>query len=80
MTHDPHHAEYLAAVAALPDQTISRRAFAAGQAVLCPRSFGCGHQAGTVYGPDEDRHLGRMYLVDTQEGRLRFLPDELQVF
>lgn len=79
MTTDPHENEYLAAVAALPDQTLSRRSFSPGQTVLCPRAFGCGRQVGTVHSTETDRHLGHVYLVDTQEGRLRMLPDELEL-
>lgn len=76
---DAHHNEYLAAIAALPDQTPSPRTFAPGQTVRVPRAFGCGHQVGTVFSSETDRHLGTIYLIDTQEGRLRMLPDELDL-
>jgi hypothetical protein len=31
-----------------------------------------------VYGTENDRRVGLLYLVDTQEGRLRILPDEIE--
>lgn len=74
---DAHNNEYLAAVAALPDQTPSPRTFAPGQAVRVPKSFGCGYQVGVISHEEIDRHLGRVIRVDTQEGRLVLLPDEI---
>ena len=80
MNADPHHAEYLAAIAGLPDQTISRdTTIRLGRRVRVPRAFGCGHQEGTIACQDRDRHLGLLWLVDTPEGRLRMLPDEIEV-
>ena len=79
MSFDPHNAEYLAAVAALPGQTISHRVFAAGQTVRCPKAFANGYQVGTVVDRVTDRHWGECYRVDTPEGRLLCLTDELEV-
>lgn len=74
----PGDAEAAAAAAHLHEQTISPRRFTPGQHVRVPKAFGCGHQVGTVFATDHDRHIGLCYLVDTQEGRLRMLPDELE--
>lgn len=75
-TH-PGDAEAAAAVAHIHEQTPSR--LHVGTHVRCPRAFGCGHQVGTIHSTEQDRHLGLVYLVDTQEGRLRMLPDECEV-
>ena len=74
----PGDAEAAAAAANLHEQTISPCRFAPGQHVRVPKAFGCGHQVGTVHSQEHDRHVGLCYLVDTQEGRLRMLPDELE--
>lgn len=77
---DPHHNEYLAAIAALPDQTISRdTTLRVGRQVRVPRAFGNGYQYGTIAQSDRDRHLGVVWLVDTPEGRLKLLPDEIEI-
>lgn len=80
MPTDPHHAEYLAAVSAMPDHTISRdTTIRVGREVRVPRAFGNGVQYGTVAAREEDRHLGVIWRVDTPEGRLTLLPDEIEV-
>ena len=78
MNADPHAREYLAAASALHEQTVSPRGFRPGQRVLVPRAFGSGYQEGTVYSTTDERRLGRCYLVDTEQGRLLILPDEMQ--
>lgn len=80
MNADPHHAEYLAAVAAMPSHTISRdNTLRLGRQVRVPRAFGCGYQLGTIAAREEDKHLGTVWRVDTPEGRLVLLPDEIEV-
>lgn len=70
----PGDAEAAAAIAALGPQRIE-----IGQRVWVPKAFGNGHQAGTVSASEDDRHLGRVWLVDTPEGRLLMLPAEITV-
>ena len=77
---DAHNAEYLAAIAGMPHHTVSPdRTIRLGRRVRVPKAFGCGHQEGTIACQDRDRHLGLLWLVDTPEGRLRMLPDEIEV-
>jgi hypothetical protein len=78
MTTDAHDREYHAAVSGLHEQTVSPRRWRAGDVVRVPRAFHAGYQIGTVYGTENDRRVGLLYLVDTQEGRLRILPDEIE--
>ena len=75
----PGDAEAHAAIAALHEQTPSGWPFSVGMAVRCPKAFGNGCQTGTVVNRELDRRIGTVYLVDTPEGRLRLLPDELEV-
>lgn len=75
----PGDAEAQAAIGALNDQTISHRVFTAGQTVRCPKAFANGYQIGTVVDRVTDRYWGECYRVDTQEGRLLCLTDELEV-
>lgn len=77
--HTVGHNEYLAAIAALPEQTISRQQLGPGVAVRVPKAFGAGYQLGTIAAQDRDKHLGLIWLVDTPEGRLRLMPDEIEV-
>lgn len=80
MSTDAHDNEYLAAIAGLPDQTISPDlTLSIGRRVRVPKAFGCGHQEGTLACRERDKHLGLLWLVDTPEGRLRMLPDEIEV-
>lgn len=79
-TCDPGHNEYLAAIAGLHEQTVSRDpTIRLGRRVRVPKAFGCGQQEGTIASQERDRHLGLLWLVDTPEGRLRMLPDEIEV-
>lgn len=74
------HSEYLAAVAAMPEHTVSRdTTLRLGRTVRVPKAFGGGYQTGTIASRTEDRHLGVVWLVDTPEGRLKLLPDEIEV-
>ena len=76
---DPHHNEYLAAIAGLPEQTVSPDlTLRLGRTVRVPKAFGGGYQTGTIAQRTEDRHLGVVWLVDTPEGRLKLLPDEIE--
>lgn len=74
---DPNEREYLAAVSYLPEHTPSPVRFRAGDEVMVPRVFGSGYQDGVVYGETNERRYGRCYLVDTAQGRLLMLPDEI---
>lgn len=77
---DPHENEYLAAVAAMPEHTVSRdTTIRLGRTVRVPKAFGGGYQTGTIASRTDDRHLGVVWLVDTPEGRLKLLPDEIEV-
>ena len=75
----PGDAEAHAAVAYLHEQTPSGWPFEPGMTVRCPRAFGNGIQTGLVVCRELDRRIGTVYLVDTPEGRLKLLPDELEV-
>lgn len=75
----PGDAEAAAAIAGLHQQTPSPRVFRAGQTVRVPRAFSAGFQVGTVVDRVTERHLGVCYRVDTQEGRLLLLADEIEV-
>lgn len=76
----PAENEYLAAIAGMPEHTISRdTTLRVGRKVRVPRAFGGGYQYGTVATREQDRHLGVVWLVDTPEGRLKLLPDEIEV-
>lgn len=80
MTTDPHDAEYRAAILAMPQHTISRdTALRLGRQVRVPLVYGNGVQYGTIAAREEDRHLGVVWRVDTPEGRLVMLPDEIEV-
>ena len=80
MTTSPHENEYLAAIAAMPEHTISRdTTLRLGRQVRVPRAFGGGYQYGTIAAREEDKHLGVVWRVDTPEGRLVLLPDEIEV-
>lgn len=79
MTTHPGDAEANAAISYLHEQTPSGWPFAPGMKVRCPRAFGGGYQTGTIVCRELDRRIGTTYLVDTPEGRLRLLPDELEV-
>lgn len=80
MNTSPHENEYLAAVAAMPEHTVSRDAtLRLGRIVRVPKAFGGGYQTGTIASRTEDCHLGVVWLVDTPEGRLKLLPDEIEV-
>lgn len=79
MTTHPGDAEAHAAIAALHEQTPSGWPFAIGQTVRCPRAFGGGWQTGTIVARDTDHYVGTVYRVDTPEGRLMLLPDQLEV-
>ena len=74
-THVGHN-EYLAAIAAMPEQTASP-AIQFGMRVTVPRVYGDGVQSGTVAKLEHDRHLGPMWLIDTPQGRLKYLPSEI---
>lgn len=79
-TRNPGDAEYLAAASALHEQTVSPdRTLRLGRKVRVPRAFAAGTQLGTIASRHEDRHLGTVWLVDTPEGRLTLLPDEIEV-
>lgn len=76
---DPHDREYHAAAASIHEQTPSRSRFAAGDTVRCPRAFADGYQVGRVIGRATQRHRdGEWYHVDTQQGPLLCLADELE--
>lgn len=75
----PGDAEAAAAIAGLHEQTVTPRRWQPGDVVRCPKAFGNGEQIGTVHAPEQDRRVGTIYLVDTPEGRLRLLPDELEL-
>lgn len=77
---DAHHNEYLAAIGGMHEHTISRdTTLRLGRQVRVPRAFGCGYQYGTIAAREEDKHLGVVWRVDTPEGRLVMLPDEIEV-
>ena len=77
---DPHHNEYLAAISGMPEHTVSRdTTLRLGRTVRVPKAFGCGHQLGTIAAREQDKHLGIVWRVDTPEGRLVLLPDEIEV-
>lgn len=76
MNSSPHDNEYAAAVAAMPEHTASP-SIQFGMRVRVPRVYGDGEQEGTVAKLEQDRHLGPMWLVDTPQGRLKYLPGEI---
>jgi len=75
----PGDAEANAAISYLHEQTPSGWPFSVGMTVRCPKAFGGGFQTGTIVAREIDRRLGTTYRVDTPEGRLVLLPDELEV-
>lgn len=80
MNSDAHDREYHAAASALHEQTISADpTIRLGRRVRVPRAFGGGYQTGTIAARENDRHLGVVWRVDTPEGRLVLLPDEIEV-
>ena len=77
---DAHQNEYLAAIAGMPDHTISPDlTLRLGRQVRVPRVYGDGVQDGTIAAREQDKHLGTMWLVDTPQGRLKYLPCEIEV-
>lgn len=73
MTTDPHYREAAAAEAAMADFYGTAWRPKPGERVRCPRAFGGGYQEGTVCGSNRDG-----WLVDTPEGRLQLLTEELE--
>lgn len=80
ISRHPGDAEAQAAIAGLHEQTISHNlTLRLGRTVRVPKAFGGGYQIGTIAQRSEDRHLGVVWRVDTPEGRLVLLQDEIEV-